>query len=117
MDTLSAFAMGAASAHKKLMVFDWTRAAELIRDGRPERAEAGLSGDMEWTGGAIYADGETVEDNYTYLASTWAKPVLIMDGIRHDCFVMEDSTEWDQHTKWPDEAKAILDSPTPGATQ
>ena len=39
-----AFAMGEANRHKELKVFDWDRAAQLIKEKQPEIARAGLSG-------------------------------------------------------------------------
>ena len=102
MDTLSAFAMGRACKGRALKVFDWIKAAEIIRDEKPTNVSAGLADDWEYTGGKIYLEGNIVEDDYTYLASTWATPQICVDGEYRDCFVME------AETKWPDEAKAIL---------
>lgn len=111
MDTMSAFAMGQANRGKPVMVFDWHKAARLIVERKPTRARAGLSGDWEWTGGDIYAEGRPVPvgDTYTYLASTWATPELEIDGDTVDCFVMkDDSPGWDSGTYWPESALAIL---------
>lgn len=108
MDTFAAFAMGAANRGKPLMVFDWKKAAEIIRKEMPREAEAGLEGDWQFTGGLIFRDGKIVDDCYTYLASTWARPQILIDGAYRDCFVMEGETEWNESTKWPAEAKAIL---------
>lgn len=51
-------------------------------------------------------------DDYTYLASTWATPVLsYKDGeveLEFPCFVMEHDTEWNEKTKWPESALKIL---------
>ena len=81
MDTMSAFAMGemARARGSKAKVFDWDKAAQLIKERKPEIAEAGLSGDWEYTGGEIYCDGKPVpqDDTYTYLSSIWATPCLI----------------------------------------
>ncbi len=109
MDTFSAFARGMANQGKPMKVFDWAEAARLIKKHQPQEAVAGLSGDMEYTSGTIYADGKIVEDSYTYLASNWATPCLELDGEHHNCYVMEDETEWDAETKWPPEARAILE--------
>lgn len=69
MDTMAAWAMGQANAGKPLMVFDWKKAAEIIRDERPSEVEAGLAGDWGRTGGVIFSGGRIVDDSYTYLAS------------------------------------------------
>lgn len=39
MNTWVAFAMGEANREKELMVFDWDKAARLIRERKPECAE------------------------------------------------------------------------------
>jgi hypothetical protein len=108
MDTLSAFAMGEASRGRALKVFDWDRAAQLIKEHNAQSASAGLSGDWEWTGGLILRDGKPVdaEDTYTYLASTWATPELHLDGESYDCWLHTD--KWDSSTYWPESALKIL---------
>lgn len=108
MDNLSAFAMGEANRGKPSKVFDWVKAAELIRLRKPAEASAGLAGDWEWTGGVIFAAGEPVLDSYTYLSSSWATPELDMDGEVVDCWRWRAETEWDSSTKWPAEALAAL---------
>jgi hypothetical protein len=111
MDTMRAFAMGEANRGKEAMVFDWVKAARLIRERQPETASAGLSGDWECTGGAIYRDGAPVpaDDTYVFLASTWATPVLLLDDDEIDCWRPESATPgWNSGTYWPDEAVAEL---------
>lgn len=108
MDTMMAFAMGEANRGREMKVFDWDKAAKLIAERKPEYAEAGLFEDWEWTGGTIYEDGEPVFNEYTYLASTWATPVLKLDGEIIDCYVMESETEYDSDTKWSESALKIL---------
>lgn len=108
MDTLTAFAIGQANKHKELMVFDWIKAAEILKERNTLNAYAGLSGDWEWTGGEILRDGKIPDDTYTYLVSTWAKPELVIDGEVIECYKMQSETNgWDEDTFWPDEAKKI----------
>ena len=109
MDTLSAFFMGMKNRGKELMVFDWHRAARIIRDRKAKNAAAGLKDDWEWTGGEIFRNGKPIKSDYTYLASTWAIPQLSVDGELIDCFIMKsESPGWDAHTKWPQSALDIL---------
>jgi hypothetical protein len=113
MDTLQAFAMGQANKGNELKVFDWDKAAKLIKKEKPEIASAGLQGDWEYTGGEIFKCGKPIpkEDTYVYLASTWATPELDMDGNRIDCYKMQSKTpNWDSDTYWPDSAVTILKS-------
>ena len=109
MDSIGAIISGILNRGREMRVLDWDRAARIILEHRPSFAIAGLSKDMEWTSGIIYKDGEAISDSYTYLSSTWAKPVLLLnDGEEIDCYVMESDTEWDAHTKWPQSAINIL---------
>lgn len=89
MNTLAAFAMGEANRGREMMVFDWDKAARLIRERKPRCASAGLRSDWEYTGGTIYENGKPVMDDYTYLASTWAVPELDMDGDNLACSACE----------------------------
>ena len=110
MDTFSAFLMGEMNRDKELMVFDWDKAARLIAEKKPKVASAGLRGDWEYTGGYIYAGGEPIKDCYTYLASTWAVPELVLDGWSIGGYRMQHEVpEWNAVTAWPDSALAILD--------
>jgi hypothetical protein len=114
MDTMSAFARGEASRGREEMVFDWDRAAQRIRESGATSASAGLGEDWEWTGGTIFAAGQPVTTSYTYLASTWATPELhleLPDGgyLVEDCYRMaNDAPGWDEETKWPESARALL---------
>ena len=114
MDNYAAFVMGEACRGKEQMVFDWKKAAELIRERQPKEASAGLCSDWEWTGGLIYLDGKTITNHYTYLASTWAAPGLQLDDDdRIPCFLMVSETPgWNSDTNWPDEALEILNVST-----
>jgi len=108
MDTIAAFQMSMASRGEPLMVFDWVKAASTIKKLNVKNARAGLSGDWEYTGDDILIDGKIPYDSYTYLSSRWAIPELEIDGIKMDCYVMQENRpEWDCHTFWPDGAKTI----------
>lgn len=109
MNTLSAFAMGEANRGRELMVFDWNKAARIIKERNPKLAEAGLRDDWEWTGGTIYKDGKPIKDDYTFLASTWAVPELKVDGEIIECYKMKSEVpKWRSDTKWPMSSIAIL---------
>lgn len=109
MNSLIAFAMGEANRHRELMVFDWDKAAQIIRDTGAKYAAAGLRDDWSYTAGPILDDGEPVVDEYTFLASTWAVPELYVNGEYIECYKMKSETPgWDSETKWPDSALAIL---------
>lgn len=94
---------------KEVMVFDWDKAAEIIKKRKPTYAAAGLRQDWENTGGLIYKQGQPIFDKYTYLASTWAFPELEIDGETIACYrIMNDFSDWNAKTKWPKSALTIL---------
>ena len=91
MDTMKAFGMGDTNRGKEEMVFDWIRAAEIIKEKGAKTASAGLQGDWEYTGGEIFSEGKPIpeEDTYVYLASTWATPELDIEGEIIPCYKMK----------------------------
>lgn len=109
MDTMMAFAMGEANRNKELMVFDWDKAARMIKESGCKEAHAGLRSDWEWTGGCIFYDGKPYKDDYTFLASTWATPEIDINDEIYPCYKMESETPgWGSDTKWPESALKIL---------
>lgn len=109
MDTLQAAMRAAAAPPNSDKVFDWHKAAQIIKDRQPFRAEAGLEGDHEWTGGTIYRDGKPVFNDYTYLASSWCPAELVIDDEYIECWLpAAEQPGWGAHTKWPESALAIL---------
>jgi hypothetical protein len=106
-----AFANGEANRGRELMVFDWDKAAKIIKDQGAEEARAGLRGDWEWTGGDILKNGKPVpgDETYVYLASTWACPELEINDEIIACYRMQSETpNWDAGTYWPDSALKCL---------
>jgi len=110
MDTLSAFAMGAAHRNNRVKTFDWVKAANIIKERKPKTARAGLGEDWSYTGGNIWENGQPDTDSYTYLSSTWATPELEFDDDLIDCWCWEDETGWNSGTKWPKEALEIINN-------
>lgn len=110
MNTELAFTMGELNRGKEEMVFNWDKAAKIIREKQARYAYAGLQHDLEYTGGCIYDDGMPITNEYTFLASTWATPVLILDDEAEEipCYIMQSKTDWDEKTKWPESSLDIL---------
>lgn len=110
MDTLSAFIMGDMNRWKERKVFDWNKAARLIRENDIVNAYAGLAEDWNDTSGQILEHGLVIRSDYTYLASTWATPVIYDSDKQKEypCYVMEHETRWNESTKWPASAVKIL---------
>ena len=109
MDTRLAFALGDANRGKEEMVFDWDKAAKILKERRPVNAKAGLQDDLEWTSGYILMNGKPCKTEYTYLSSTWATPLLVIDGEEIPCFKMQhEVSKWNAETKWPKSALDIF---------
>lgn len=110
--TMAAFARAsAATGTSNGRVFDWDDAARRIVERGIQDAQAGLISDWGSTGGTILAYGRPVpaEDTYTFLASNWATPGLLIDGDVEPCWRYERDTDgWDSKTYWPESALAIL---------
>lgn len=115
MKTSLAFLRGQANRGKEMMVFDWIKAAQIIKELQPQEASAGLEEDWEWTSGRIFVDGKPYTDDYTFLASTWGTPQLLLDGKLFDCYVMKsEAGDWNAYTQWPRIALDILYSKNKG---
>jgi hypothetical protein len=106
MDMALAFEMAESHRGDPLMVFDWDKAARILSDRMPDMAFAGLEGDYAYTGGIIWLSGEPWMRDYTYLASTWAKPLLIIGDEAIECWCH--NPDWDAGTKWPLSAMEIV---------
>lgn len=92
-------------------VFDWTRAAEIIKDRDIKNASAGLAEDWDMTNGQILVNGKPKGKNKSniFLGSTWATPVLVIGDEIIPCYRLESDTPgWNSITHWPEEALAIL---------
>ena len=106
----------AKSLGKPMMIFDWDKASKIIKEKLINHkdliAEAGLEGDWNYTGGVIFQDGKPFLDDYTYLASNWATPTLVLswDGEEQEeieCFT-DDKSRFDYNSKWDNKSLKIL---------
>lgn len=101
-------------APTEVKVFDWEKAAKIIRERKATSASAGLSGDWIYTAGEILKDGKPVpeDETYTFLTSTFSTPALEIDGERIECYRIQtlcDETH-ERHIGgyWPPEALELL---------
>ena len=92
-------------------VFDWNKAATIIKENRPDVATAGLAEDWFWTGCEVYNSDDgivSIEDGH--LCSIWATPILLLEfenrgDMTEECWCYEDEhPDWDAKTRWPEEA-------------
>lgn len=113
MNDSATFYMYQANLGRPVRVFDWDKAASMIAERKPERAMAGLSEDFEYTCGTIYKAGEPVgkknDGTYIILASTWATPILVIDGEEVECWKMEsEANGCGKYTCWTESALRIV---------
>lgn len=98
-----------AVADKEEMVFDWELAARLILKHKAQEAWAGLEGDWENTAGRILIEGLPDKKSYTYLASVWAMPCVVIGEMKLPCYRLKHHCPgWDAKTKWPESALEIV---------
>lgn len=107
---------------KDYKVFDWAKAAKLITEhcmigsyfDTKKIVEAGLMEDWSCTSGPVFSKGNIVEeeDTYTYLSSSWATPILDIDGEEHECWVYATETEHDEDSYWPEDARKEIEKAT-----
>ena len=110
MNTLLAYQMAESHRGDPFMVFDWDKAAQIIREKQPKYALAGLRYDWEYTGGIIYENGKPIKECDTFLQSNWAIPELMIDGAVIECYKLKkDTPGWGPETKWPESALKILE--------
>lgn len=102
---------------KEMMVFDWDKAARIIKEVQPKCAIAGLREDYGFTSGTIYDKNDGIIMNYDdcYLSSIWAIPDLILcdefhNSITIPCYRYQSEVpDWNEKTLWPDSARKILE--------
>ena len=127
MDSMTAYSMkqaAIASGTAKMRVFDWEKAARLIKSYannsilKIDSVTAGLKDDLEWTGACIFEKGKPNHDARPFLASIWATPIIVfrcyayndtLGEIEIDCWKYMDETEWNEYTVWPQVAIDILE--------
>lgn len=100
-------------ANSKMKVFDWHKAVRIIKKYNIKNASAGLAEDWSYTGDVILKNGKPIttdDDTYTYLASVWATPVLLIEGTNEgiECWCWDDHCEWSAETNWPESALKLF---------
>lgn len=99
-------------------VFDWIKAANLIKEHcmigdllkTDSVVNAGLSEDWGCTSGVILKNGSVVsgDDTYVYLHSSWATPIIEIDGEDYECWECKEDSIFEAKTLWPQESLDII---------
>ena len=102
-------ARAAVSSGNTYRVFDWQKAARLIHKHMPAIAEAGLAEDWDKTETVIWCDDHPVMGGAASLASVWATPILVMDGLECDCYFVArfEPIGWEGRARWPDNSAKV----------
>lgn len=73
---------------------------------------AGLNGDWNYTAGIIFTDGKPTNNDYTYLSSNWATPMLALsyNGLEEEieCWSKEEETRFNSDSKWDENSLKVL---------
>ena len=78
---------------------DWEKVQKIV-DGNPSATiYAGLREDWGNTSGLIYAKGEYYSE-YAYCASSWATPIVDVDGEEIECWTYEKTKEGAHLPSW-----------------
>ena len=111
-DTIFELATLKRSKKYKMKVFDWHKAVRIIKKHNVKNASAGLAEDWSYTSDFILKNNHPVlsTDTYTYLASIWATPVLLIEDADEaiECWCWEDHCDWNAETLWPKSALMLF---------
>ena len=78
---------------------DWKKVQEIV-DAHPNSViYAGLMEDWNNTSGLIFAKGEYY-DGYVFGCSTWATPIVDVDGEEIECWTYEKTKEGSDKPNW-----------------
>ena len=93
-------------------VFNWIKAANIIKENPEKTWYAGLLEDWYWTSDIIWKNGHTTDCDELYPYSIWATPILMSTDNSEfiECWVPADEVDWDDDTKWPEEALNIINN-------
>lgn len=92
---------------EKINTLDWDKVARIIIERDANSVDAALYEDMSATRGYIYHMGRVVFNNDACVSSTWATPVIYVDGYEIKD-VMKEVPFDDQVNEWPQSALDIL---------
>lgn len=109
------FAMGFLGAEAvatkpigKAKYMDWKKVQEIVNEHPDSVIYAGLQEDWNNTSGLIYAKGNYY-NGYVYGCSTWATPIVDVDGEEIECWTHEETEEKSRKPKWWGNGQVLLD--------
>lgn len=78
---------------------DWKKVQKVVDEHPNSVIHAGLQEDWNNTSGLIYAKGKYY-DGYVYGCSSWATPIVDVDGEEIECWIYEETEERDGKPTW-----------------
>ena len=81
---------------------DWERAQKIIKERFKENphitVDAGLMEDWGCTSGTVFSNGNFISNEFVFDHSTWATPILDIDGEEIECYTYEPPEKNTDHT-------------------
>ena len=90
----------------KMKYMDWDKVKLVVEENPNSVIYAGLMEDWNNTSGLIYAKGKYY-DGYVYGCSSWATPIVDVDGKEIECYTYEAGTS--HKPKWWGNGQELLD--------
>lgn len=104
--------LGAAAVATKpignMKYMDWKKVQQIVDENPNAVIYAGLQEDWNNTSGLIFAEGKYY-DGYVYGCSTWATPIVDVDGEEIECWTYEETEEGSGKPKWWGNGQELLD--------
>jgi hypothetical protein len=96
--------LGAAAIATKpigaMKYMDWQKVQQIVDKNPDAVIYAGLQEDWGYTSDLIYAKGKYYKGTYVYGCSTWATPIVDVDGEEIECYTLEKTVEDSGMPKW-----------------
>lgn len=104
--------MGAEAVATKpigdMKYMDWQKVQKVVDEHPNSVIYAGLMEDWNNTSGLIYAKGKYY-DGYVYGCSSWATPIVDVDGKEIECWTNEETAEVSHKPIWWGNGQELLD--------
>ena len=88
---------------------DWNKVQKIVDEHPNSVIRAGLMEDWNNTSGLIFAKGKYY-DGYVYGSSTWATPIVDVDGEEIECWTHEKTKEGHSKPDWWGNGQELLDA-------
>lgn len=87
---------------------DWKKVQQIVSQNPNSVIYAGLQEDWNNTSGLIYAKGKYYDGGCFYGCSTWATPILDVDGEEIECWTYDKTEEENKMPTWWGNGKVVF---------